>query len=90
LSSQWIQVRGFFRIFVTSLFLWSEKLLAQAGGPPLVGCPRLLIQYIRSFPPYLEGVSSINSPTHTFFLVGRHVILKPRRSIGSDTWMEKE
>jgi hypothetical protein len=31
----------------------------QAGGPPLVGCPRLLIQYIRSYPPKLEGVSSI-------------------------------
>jgi hypothetical protein len=26
----------------------------QARGPPLVGCPRLLIQYIRSYPPYLE------------------------------------
>jgi hypothetical protein len=24
----------------------------QAGGPPLVGCPRLLIQHIRSYPPY--------------------------------------
>ena len=24
----------------------------QAGGPPPVGCPRLLIQYIRSYPPY--------------------------------------
>ena len=24
----------------------------QAGGPPLVGCPRLLIQFIRSHPPY--------------------------------------
>ena len=23
-----------------------------AGGPPLVGCPRLLIQYIRGYPPY--------------------------------------
>jgi len=23
----------------------------QAGGPPLVGCPRLLIQFIRSYPP---------------------------------------
>jgi hypothetical protein len=28
----------------------------QAGGPPLVGCPRLLIQNIRSYPPYLEAV----------------------------------
>jgi hypothetical protein len=26
----------------------------QSGGPPTVGCPRLLIQYIRSYPPYLE------------------------------------
>jgi len=24
----------------------------QAGGPPLVCCPRLLIQFIRSYPPY--------------------------------------
>jgi hypothetical protein len=24
----------------------------QAGGPPLVGCPRLLIKYIPSYPPY--------------------------------------
>jgi hypothetical protein len=24
----------------------------QAGGPPLVGCPRLLIQYSNSYPPY--------------------------------------
>jgi hypothetical protein len=33
----------------------------QAGGPPLVGCPRLLIQYIRSYPPYLEAFSSIRN-----------------------------
>jgi len=24
----------------------------QPGGPPLVECPRLFIQYIRSYPPY--------------------------------------
>jgi hypothetical protein len=29
----------------------------QAGGPPTVSCARLLIQYIRSYPPYLEAVS---------------------------------
>jgi hypothetical protein len=34
----------------------------QAGGPPTVGCPRLLIQYIRSYPPYLEAISSIRNP----------------------------
>jgi hypothetical protein len=31
----------------------------QAGGPPLIAYPRLIIQYIRSYPPYLEAVSSI-------------------------------
>jgi hypothetical protein len=24
----------------------------QPGGPPLFGCPRVFIQYIRSYPPY--------------------------------------
>jgi hypothetical protein len=33
----------------------------QAGGPPLVGCPQLLIQYIHSYPPYLEAFSSIRN-----------------------------
>jgi hypothetical protein len=41
----------------------------QAGGPPHVGCPRLLIQYIRSYPPHLEAVSSI---LHTV-VTGNHV-----------------
>jgi hypothetical protein len=31
----------------------------QAGEPSPVGCPRLLIQFIRSYPPYLEAVSSV-------------------------------
>jgi len=40
--------------FVTNFF-YGEGLLAprptpQAGGPPLVACPRLLIQYIHSYP----------------------------------------
>ena len=30
----------------------------QARGPPLVGCPRLFIQYIRSYPPYLQALPS--------------------------------
>jgi hypothetical protein len=34
----------------------------QAGGPPTVSCLRLLIQYIRSYPPYLEAVFSILNP----------------------------
>jgi len=31
----------------------------QAGGSPLAWCPRLLIQYLRSYRPYLEAISSI-------------------------------
>jgi len=30
----------------------STSLNHQTGGPPLVGCPRLLIQFIHSYPPY--------------------------------------
>jgi hypothetical protein len=33
----------------------------QAGGPPLVGYLRLLIQYIGGCLPYLEAVSSIRN-----------------------------
>jgi hypothetical protein len=43
---------GNFNIF----FLWrgvvSTLSNPQAGGPPLVVCPRLLIQFIHSYPPY--------------------------------------
>jgi hypothetical protein len=33
----------------------------KAGGPPLVGCLRLLIHYIRSYPPYIEAIYSIRN-----------------------------
>jgi hypothetical protein len=33
----------------------------KAGGPPVVGCTWLLIQYIRNYPPYREAVSSIRN-----------------------------
>ena len=49
-----IQVRGIlYECFVTWYFLrWvvSTSPNPQAGGPPLVGCLRMLIQYIRSYP----------------------------------------
>ena len=42
---------------ILNIVFYGEVLLAprptpQAGGPPLVGCPRLLIQFIHSYPPY--------------------------------------
>jgi hypothetical protein len=41
----------------------------QAGGQPPVSCPRLLIQYIRSYPPYLKAVSSIRNPRTSLAMV---------------------
>jgi hypothetical protein len=64
LSKESIQVQGFLWSLVTSSFLWwvvSPTANHPAGGPPLVGSPRLLIQYICSYPPYLEAVSSIRN-----------------------------
>jgi hypothetical protein len=55
-----------FVIFRSKLIFQGDELLdprptPQTGGPPLVGCPRLLIQYNRSYPPYLEAASSIRN-----------------------------
>jgi hypothetical protein len=65
LSNESIQVWGFLNIFVIAYYSqWgvaSPTRNPQAGGPPLVGSQRLLIQYIRSCSPYLEGVSSIHN-----------------------------
>jgi hypothetical protein len=51
--------------FVTSLFFTARicqpHAQPSAGRPPLVGCPRLTIQYIRGYPPYLLAVSSIRN-----------------------------
>jgi hypothetical protein len=59
-----IQVRGFLWSLVTNLFFrWvvSPTPNPQARGPPFVSSPRLFIQYIRSYPPYLMAVSSIRN-----------------------------
>jgi hypothetical protein len=55
------QVRGHLKHFVTNSILYSEGLLSprkrtpQAGRPPIVCCARLLIQYRRRYPTYLEA-----------------------------------
>jgi hypothetical protein len=48
-------LRGF------SLGVVSPTPSPQAGGPPPARCLRLLIQYILTFPPYLEAVSFISN-----------------------------
>jgi hypothetical protein len=76
-----------FRRFVTSLdLLWwrvSPTPDPQAGGSPLVGCLRLLIHNIRSYPPQLD-VISIRNPRTRNALVRRdspnlegHAIAQP-------------
>jgi hypothetical protein len=44
---------------------------AQSGVPSLVGCPRLLIHFIRSCPPSVEAISSIRNP-RTRHATARH------------------
>ena len=47
-SHLWMFLNNVF--FTGRVFITSPN--PQAGGPPLVGCPRLLIKFIRSYPPY--------------------------------------
>ena len=52
----WVQVRDLFEWFLAWCIFQrgavSTSPNTQAGGPPLIGCPWLLIQYTRSYPPY--------------------------------------
>jgi hypothetical protein len=47
-------IRNMFKFLWWGIFSTSPN--PQAGGPHLVGCPWLLIQYNRSYPPYLQAV----------------------------------
>jgi hypothetical protein len=50
--------------FRNKLIFYGEELAPcnpKAGGPLLVGRPRLLIQYIHGCPAYVEGVVSIRN-----------------------------
>ena len=47
-----VQVRGFLCEYFVKRGVVSTSPNPQAGWQPLVGCPRLLIQYIRRYPPY--------------------------------------
>jgi hypothetical protein len=49
------------KLGVLRWWVFSPQPNPQAGEPTPVGCPRLLIHYIRSYPPYLEAVSSIRN-----------------------------
>ena len=49
------------KLFLTTCNHYSPP-KTQTGVPPLVECPLLIIQYIRSYPPYLKAVFSIRNP----------------------------
>jgi hypothetical protein len=49
----------------------SPTLNLHARGPPLIDCPQLLVQYIRSCPPYLEAVSFVRNPWTRLAVVTR-------------------
>jgi len=55
-----VHVQGRVKCFVTWYFLWwgfvSTKPNLEARGPPPVGRPRLLIEYIIRYHPHLEAV----------------------------------
>jgi hypothetical protein len=45
----------------------------QAAGPPIFGCPRLLIRHAGSYPSYLEAASSVRHPkTRHGVVTGKH------------------
>jgi hypothetical protein len=52
----------------------------QSRELPLIGCPRLLSQCIRSYPPYLEAVFSISNPRTRLTVVTRVPL-----NVGMDT-----
>jgi len=55
---------------------------SQAGGPPLVGCPRLLIQLIRSYPPYRR-------PFLLLFFFNAEALVAVTREIGLEESVDK-
>ena len=60
-----VSFRELLQHFVTRCFLCGGALLApnpQAGEPPLVECPRLLVQYLSIFPPYLVHPQPEDAP----------------------------
>jgi hypothetical protein len=96
-----VQIRGALKYFVTHYFfmvrVFSPTPNPKAGVPPLVGCQRLFIRYIRSYTPHLEAFSSVRNlrtrhavvtrdpPSLPDSLQIRHTSLSVKQSPPSDT-----
>jgi hypothetical protein len=73
LSKESVQVRGSLRMFVTNLFSRWRVVSPTPYPQPLVVCPLLLIQYIRSYPPQLKAIPNINTKQNiTVLILGSH------------------
>jgi hypothetical protein len=79
--------------FRNQLILYDEELAVRQTppgvGPPLVVCPKLLIHYIRSYPPYLEAVSSVRNLRTRHAVVTRDPLkltILPDVLYGRETW----
>jgi hypothetical protein len=77
MSKESLYIRGPLRYFVTSFLRWGVVIPipnSQAGGPPLVDCPLLLIQHISSYRPCMEAVFSIGKPNTRYTVVTRDLV----------------
>jgi hypothetical protein len=74
-------------MFRNKLFFFTVRIFLpnpEAGGPPLDGCPRLLSQYVRSYPPRLWAVPSIhNRRIRRAVVTGTHIPIQYNISIKS-------
>jgi len=53
----------------------------QTGGPPLIVCPWLLVQYTRTYSPCLPAVSIHKPPMPHAVLTGTHIITDPLKHL---------
>jgi hypothetical protein len=66
--------------------IWPSRICHQVEGPPFVCCPRLLIQYIRSYLPYPVAVSTCGrampwwQATHSTYALRKLFIIGVRPS----------
>ena len=70
------------QVHITLCF--ATRYVLRWGGPPLVGCPRLLIQYIRSYPLYAVPPTATWGRAMPWWQVS---IYRGSRSYSAATWL---
>ena len=80
------KARALVKCFVTTVVSISPNSLSE--WPPLIGCPRLLLQYICSYPPQLEVVllsATWGRATPWLLIARRHVARTGVTALGTRT-----